>query len=109
MVVRDSVLGENVEITIDLSNESVFRPNVRGFENIQYLLNLDVEKWLNDNTEAWWLEHASKLWDDIGYLQIWFRYRDIQTNTILPIIGPAKFYFHNRNDALMFKLTWGGK
>jgi hypothetical protein len=91
-------------IEINPLNSRVLYRGIRGLSNVQYLLNVDTEQWLNGNTPGWRFLDANRFWE--VPLQTWFHYRDALTG-LEHDIGPAKFLFRSADHALLFKLTWG--
>lgn len=96
----------SVEGKVDTaSGYPLLRKNVQGGVNVQFLLNLEAEAWLDRFTPGWELRDSNRLWDHIPERQLWFCYRDLESYTYGPI-GPATFEFQNANHAMLFKLTW---
>lgn len=79
--------------------------NVQGMANVRFLLDLDVESWLNEQTPGWQLVNGNRGWDHIPEIQIWFHYRDANTGESWPL-DPAVFEFQSADHAMLFKLTW---
>jgi hypothetical protein len=95
-------MSHRVEIPL---TSPYLRPGVQGLANAQFLLDLEVEGWLNDHAPGWTLLGGNHSWEHVPEMQVWFNYRDATTGNEWKI-GPAVFVFTELDHALLFKLTW---
>lgn len=94
-------------VELDPETSPVLRKAVQGMANIQFLLDLEVEAWLDTNAPGWSMEGGNRSWDHVPEMQVWYSYRDANSGEQWSI-GPARFGFLSADHALLFKLTHGG-
>lgn len=94
-------------VEIPFTNTRVFTQSVKGMQNVMHVLNSDVEAWLDASGSDWQFVGASRAWDHIKGLQIWYPYWDVIDFKLIEL-PPGQIWIDSEDVALLFKLTYGG-